>query len=115
MPGSSAGHLMGIELEVGLIVVAITVTITVTIVFHMIHGAAIAFFEAFAEFAAIMFVDGRMFVHLVIVGVGVAAVHIVPACSFDTLAKSLALRVAVAVGGAIPVAIAVLILVLVLC
>ena len=53
----------------GLIIVT-AVTITVAIMLHMVHGAAIAFLEAITEFTTIMFVDRRMFVDLVIVGIG---------------------------------------------
>ena len=110
MPGSSAGHLMGIELEVGLIVV--TVTITVTIVFHMVHGAAIAFFEAIPEYPAIALIDGRMFVDVVVVCIGVAMLHVVASSGFHAFVEALALHIAIAVGGAIPIAILIAVLIL---
>jgi hypothetical protein len=112
IPDQAVGHsgaVQGQELEMGLIV---TISIPITVMLHMIHGAAIAFLEAIAEFASITFVDGRMFVYLVIVGIGVTTVHIIAAGSFDTFMEALALRVAIPVGGSIPVAIAVLILIL---
>jgi hypothetical protein len=94
---------------VGLVVVT---AVTITIMPHMIHGAAVAFFEAVTEFAAVAFVNRRMLVDLMIVGVGVAAIHVVTTSRFHTFAESLPLRVPIAIGSAIPVAIAILVLTL---
>ena len=99
----------------GLIVVAaVTVTIVVPIALHMVHGAAIAFFEAVAEFSAIPLINGRVLVDLMIVGIGMTMVHEITTGCLNTFAEPLALRITVLVGSAIPVAIAILVLVLVL-
>jgi len=98
---------------VGLIIVtAITIAVAVAVMLHVVHSAAITCLEAVAEFATVAFVDRRMLVYLVIIGIGVAAIHVVTAGSLYTLAEALALRVAITVGSAIPIAIAILILVL---
>jgi hypothetical protein len=62
---------------------------------HMLHCAAIPFTETFAKFPACVSFDGRMFVHAVVIGVGMTVpAHIVPR-SFDALVKSTALGIAV--------------------
>jgi len=97
-------------LEVGLIVLAVTIAV----IPHVLHGTAIAFLEAIPEFAAITFVDGRMLVYVMIVGVGVATVHVVATGSFHAFMEALALGIAIAVGCAVPIAIPVVIAVLIL-
>ena len=95
-----------------IIVTAITIAIAVAVMLHVVHSAAITCLEAVAEFATVAFVDRRMLVHLVIIGIGVTAIHVVTAGSLYTFTEALALRVAITVGSAIPIAIAILILVL---
>jgi hypothetical protein len=73
-------------LDVGLIVV---------IVPHVFHRAPIAFAETFAEFSASVSFDRGVFVHLVIVGVGMTVFADVVPSSFHTLMKTLALRITV--------------------
>jgi hypothetical protein len=105
----------GSGLKVRLIIVTavtITISIAVAVMLHVVHCAAITFLEAVAEFAAVVLVDWRMLVHLVIIGIGVTAIHVVTARSLDTFTEALALGVAITVGSAIPIAIAILILVL---
>jgi hypothetical protein len=107
----------GRALGAGLVIVtavaiAVVVTIMIAVVLHVIHGATVAFFKALAEFAPIMFVDGRVLVHLMIVGVGVTAIHVIPASGFNTFTEALPLRISVSVWSAIPVAITILILAL---
>src|SRR3569623_1948702 len=75
---------------------------------HVVNSAAITCLEAVAEFATVAFVDRRMLVHLVIIGIGVTAIHVVTAGSLYTITEALALRVAITVGSAIPIAIAIL-------
>lgn len=89
------------------------VAITVAVL-HVIHGATVAFLEAVTEFATIAFVDWGMFVHLMVVGIGVTAVHIVAASSFHTFSEALALGISIAVGSPIPVAITILVLIRIL-
>jgi hypothetical protein len=96
---------------VGLIIVT-AITIAIAVMLHVVHSAAITCLEAVAEFATVAFVDRRMLVHLVIIGIGVTAIHVVTAGSLYTFTEALALRVAITVGSAIPIAIAILILVL---
>jgi hypothetical protein len=91
---------------------SIVVTITIAVVLHVVHGAAIAFLEAVAEFATVAFVDRRMLVDLMIVGICVTAIHVITTSCLHTFTEALALRVTIAVGGAIPVAIAILVLIL---
>jgi hypothetical protein len=91
---------------------SIVVTVTIAVVLHVVHGAAIAFLEAIAELTAVMFVDRRVFVHLVIVRIGPAMVHIVATCRFNAFTEALALRVTITIRRAIPIAIAVLVLIL---
>src|SRR3569833_2281758 len=113
MPGHIAGHSECLDvLEAGSIV--IMVTIPIAIVLHMVHGAAVAFLEAFAEFPTILSVDRGAFEDIVIVRIGVTMINVVAACGYNTIAEALPLRVAVAVGCAIPVAITILVLVLIL-
>src|SRR5947207_189607 len=112
MPGASSrafGRFRGL-LELG----SIVVTITIAVVLHVVHGAAIAFLEAIAELTAVMFVDRRVFVHLVIVCIGPAMVHIVATCRFNTFTEALALRVTITIRRAIPIAITIAVLVLIL-
>ena len=99
-------------LEPGSIV--IMVTIPIAIVLHVVHGATVAFLEAFAEFPAILSVDRGTFEYIMIIGIGVTMIHVVAACGFNAFTESLPLRIAVAVGGAIPAAITILVLVLIL-
>jgi hypothetical protein len=99
-----------LSLEVGLIVVAVTIAIMP----HMVHGPAIAFLKAVAEFAAITFIHRRMLVHVMVVGIGVATIRVVAASSFDAFTEALTLWITVPIRGAIPIAIAVLIAILIL-
>jgi|KBSSwiStaDraftv2_1062776.scaffolds.fasta_scaffold11915_10 hypothetical protein len=93
---------------------SIVVTITIAVVLHVVHGAAIAFLEAIAELTAVMFVDRRVFVHLVIVCIGTAMVHIVATCRFNAFTEALALRVTITIRRAIPITITIAVLVLIL-
>jgi len=101
-------------LDVGLVVVAaVTIAITVAAIPHVVHRAAIAFLEAFAEVAlGFVSADGRMSVHTIVVGISVAAVLEIATGGFHAFVKALTLGIAVVVGIAIPVAIATLILIL---
>jgi hypothetical protein len=92
----------------------VIVTIVIALMFHVIHGTMIAFLEALSEYATIAFVDRRMLVYLVIVGVGMTVVHIIAAGSFYAFTEPLTLRILIAVWRAIPGAIPILILILVL-
>jgi cell shape-determining protein MreD len=69
--------------------------VAIVIVPHMIHGAAVSFAEALAKLPAGVSFDRRMFVHCVIIGIGVAMLaHIVPS-RFNALVKSASLRIAI--------------------
>jgi len=77
---------------VGLI---IPVMIAIVIAHHMLHCAAIPFTETFAKLPAGVFLDRGMFVHAVVIGVGMTVLaHIVPS-GLDALVKSAALCIAV--------------------
>jgi len=93
---------------------AIIVAVTIAIMLHVIHGAAIAFLEALAELAAIVVVDRRVLIHLVIVGIGLVVIHVVAASSFHALAEPLPLRVAIGIRCTVPVAIAITVAILIL-
>ena len=116
MPDRVAGHSRvsskGIQVQLQLGSIIVTVTIAVAVMLHVVHGAAIAFLEAFAEFAAIMLVDRRMLVDLMVVGIGMTAIHVVTTRCFNAFTEALTLWIAVAVRGAIPIAITVLVLIL---
>ena len=98
----SAGHL--------LFRLTCLVVVVIAIVLHMIHGAAIALFEAFAKFVASFTFVRRVLVHLMVVGIGVAMLAVVMSCGFDTLVKTALLCIAVVSGSSVPA-----IVVLVLC
>src|SRR3569833_2545364 len=83
----------GRALEPGSVV--ISVAITIAVVPHMIHGSAIAFLEAFAEFATVVLIDRRVLVYLMIISISVTAIHIVAAGCFHTFTEALALRVTI--------------------
>ncbi len=88
------GHFKcGSELETGLIVV---------VVLHVIHGTSVAFSEAIAEILASAFVDGRVLVYVVVIGVSVTVFVEVVARGFDALLISAALRIAVFRGRLVP-------------
>jgi len=93
----------GCGLEMGLIV---------AIVPHVIHGAVITFLESFAEVLASFSLDWGVFVHFMIIGIGMAMFAEIMSCSFHALVKTALLCVAIISRGLIP---AVLIVVLVLC
>lgn len=111
MPGREPGtDLDGLfELEMWF-VVAIVVTIVVTIMLHMVHGAAVAFTETFAECSAVPFIHRRTFVDIVVIRVGVAMVDVVPAGRFDAFVEPGTLGVLVGVRYTIPVVISILVL-----
>jgi len=104
MPGILAGHLTwcGVWLEVGLV-------ITIMIALHMVHSASVAFTEAFAEVLASFTFDGRVLVHFMVVGIGMAMLTEIVPCSFNALVESALLCIAVFGGRLIP---AVLIMIL---
>lgn len=79
----------------------------------MIHGASIAFLEAFAEGSAVVFIYRRMLVDIVVVGICMPMVSEVAASGFDAFVETAALCVVlVGIRGTIPVAIPILILIL---
>ena len=107
MPGTQPGIWvgMGLGLEVGLVVVAI--------VFHVIHGATIAFFESIAEIAAgLVALDWRMLVCVVIIRIGMVVIGIVVSRRFHAFVKAAAFGVLVLIRRPIPIVITVLILIL---
>jgi hypothetical protein len=78
---------------------------------HVFHGAMIAFFESFAEFATGIAVFHRwVLVNLVIVSIGMTSIPKVAASSFHAFMKSAALSVSIRIRRAVPVAILILIL-----
>ena len=89
-----------------------SIIVAIAVMLHVIHCAAIAFLEAVPEFATVALVDGWVLVHLVVVGVGVTAIHVIAAGGFHTFTEALALRVAIPIGSAIPVTATILILIL---
>jgi hypothetical protein len=82
-------------LEVGLVV-------AIVIAFHMVHGAAITFLEAFAEVLASLSFNGRVLVHFMVVGIGMATLAEIVPCSFNALVETALLRIAVFGGRLVP-------------
>lgn len=110
-PAYAAGHsgLQSVYLEVGLIVIP---AVAVTTVVHMVHGPTIAFLETLTEVASGFIAANRwMFIHLMVIGIGTPAIHVVVAGSFHTFMEALALGIPVSFWITIPVA-AILILIL---
>jgi uncharacterized sodium:solute symporter family permease YidK len=72
----------------------------VVIVPHVIHRAAVAFAETFAVvLASLSSLDGRVFVHFVVISIMVASfAHVVPS-GFNALVETSALRIALVVSG----------------
>ncbi len=67
----------------------------VAIVPHVLHRTPVSFAETFAECSTVVSVDRRAFVHLVVIGIGVAVLaHIVPS-SLNAFVEATALRIAV--------------------
>lgn len=95
-----------------IVVAAAVVTIAVATVAHVVHGAAIPFFETFAEVVlGFVATNRRMLVHLVVIGVSVTAIHVIVAGRFHAFMEALALIVAVVIRIALPIA-AILVLIL---
>jgi hypothetical protein len=92
--------------------IVIVVVIAVAVMSHVIHGATVPFLEAFAEFSTILSVDWGTLEDVMIVGVGVAVIHVIAASGFNTFTEALPLGVAITIGSPIPVAIAILVLIL---
>ena len=84
--------------------------VVIAIVLHVIHGAAIALFEAFAKIVAGFSLVRGVLVHLVVVGIGVTMLAIVMSCGFNALVKTALLCIAVVSGSSVPT-----VMVLVLC
>ncbi|MGC1424843.1 MAG: hypothetical protein WA815_20980, partial [Terracidiphilus sp.] len=59
--------------------------VVVVIVFHVIHSATISFPEAFAKVVASISIHRRMFVHVMVIGIGVTMLAEIVAGGFDAL------------------------------
>ena len=59
--------------------------VVVVIVFHVIHSATISFPEAFAKIVASISIHRRMFVHVMVIGIGVTMLAEIVAGGFDAL------------------------------
>jgi hypothetical protein len=96
MPGHWPGNLHRSRqgLEVGLII-AIVITVAIAIMLHVIHGAPIALFEAFAKIVAGFSLVRGVLIHLVVIGIGVAMLAVVLSRSFNALVKTALLCVAI--------------------
>jgi hypothetical protein len=71
------------------------VGLIVAIMPHMVHSASVSFPETFAEFPAVVSVDGWVFIHFVVIGIGVATfAHVMPG-GFNTFVKAAALSITV--------------------
>src|ERR1700749_4661543 len=84
--------------------------VAIVVVFHVIHRAAISFLEALAELAARALVDGRVLIHLVVIGIGVAMLAVVVACSLDAFVESALLCITIFRRWLVPATVVVLIL-----
>lgn len=82
----------------------------IVVALHVFDGAMITLFEAFPECSAVMFIDRRMLVDVVVIGISVTTVRNIVPGSFDTFMETAALGILVRVGRTIPVAILILIL-----
>ena len=81
---------------------------------HVIHGTVIAFTETFAEVSAgFPSLDGWVFVHLVVIGIGVAMLTEIVPCGFNAFVIAALLRVAISLRSLVP-AVAVPVAVLIL-
>lgn len=90
--------------------------VAIAFVPHVFRSAPIAFLETFAESPAVVFVNGRMLVDIMVVGIGMPMVSEVAASGLDALVEAAALGVIpVGVRWTIPVAITILILILPCC
>jgi predicted ThiF/HesA family dinucleotide-utilizing enzyme len=98
-PAVSSPGIVARGLEMGLIVVL-----------HVIHGAAIPFTEAIAEVLARFTFNRRVFVHFMVIGVGVTMLAEIVTRSFYAFVKTALLCIAIIGGRLIPT-----VLVLVLC
>ena len=84
--------------------------VPVALVSHVFHGAMVAFTETLTERPAVMFIDWRMFVDLVVVCIGVATISEVPVSSFNAFVKTASFSVLVGVRWTVPIAISILVL-----
>jgi hypothetical protein len=69
--------------------------VAIVVVHHVVHGAVVSLTEAFAEIVASAFLDWGVFIHFVVIGIGVAMLADVVAGRFDALVKAAALCIAI--------------------
>lgn len=90
MPDLAAGHVLYQVNSIGL---EVRHVVAIAIMLHVVHGATIALAETFAEGPAVMFINRRMLVNLVVIRVGMAMISEVAARSFNTFMEAATLGV----------------------
>ena len=88
----------------------IVVVIVIAIMLHVIHGAAIALFEAFAKIVASFSLIRRVFVQSMVISIGVTVLAVILPGGFNALMETALLRVAIISCSSVPT-----VVVLVLC
>jgi hypothetical protein len=97
MPGFRPGISILAEKQLEMVLI-----IVVMIVHHVVHGATITFAEPLAEITASAFVDGRMFIHFMAIGIHMAMFTEIVSSGFNTLVEATLLSIAVSGRGLIP-------------